>query len=76
MFGLRSDGKRIKNLPPIQKIMPHIMKARHDSQNLFKYPCRCEPLDAFIKEQRENGVSYNYMHLVIASLVRVIALYF
>ena len=74
MFGLRSDGKRIKNLSPIQKIMPHIMKARHDSQNLFKYPCRCEPLDAFIREQRENGVSYNYMHLVIASLVRVIAL--
>lgn len=74
MFGLRSDGKRIKSLPPIQKIMPHIMKARHDSQNLFKYPCRCEPLDTFIKEQRENGISYNYMHLVIASLVRVIAL--
>ena len=74
MFGLRSDGKRIKSLPPIQKIMPHIMKARHDSQNLFKYPCRCEPLDTFIKEQRENGISYKYMHLVIASLVRVIAL--
>ena len=74
MFGLRSDGKRIKNLPPIQRIMPHIMKARHDSQNLFKYPCRCEPLDAFIAGQKENGVSYNYMHLVIASLVRVIAL--
>lgn len=74
MFGLRSDGKRIKKLPAIQKIMPHIMKARHDSQNLFKYPCRCEPLDAFIKEQRDLGISYNYMHLVIASLVRVIAL--
>ena len=74
MFGLRSDGKRIKNLPPIQRIMPHIMKARHDSQNLFKYPCRCEPLDAFIACQKEAGASYNYMHLVIASLVRVIAL--
>ena len=74
MFGKRSDGKKIKNLSPIQKIMPHIMKARHDSQNLFKYPCRCEPLDQFIAAQKENNVSYNYMHLIIASLVRVIAL--
>ena len=75
MFGLRSDGKRIKNLPPIQRIMPHIMKARHDSQNLFKYPCRCEPLDAFIAGQKENDISYNYMHLVIASLVQFVEMF-
>ena len=58
MFGFRADGKRVKGLDPIQKIMPHIMKARHDSQNLFKYPCRCEPLDAFIASQKELGVPY------------------
>lgn len=74
MFGKRSDGIKLKGLPPVQKIMPHIMSARHDSQNLFMYPVRCESLDTFIAEQKEQGKSYNYMHLVVASVVRLIAL--
>ena len=74
MFGFRPDGKKIKNVSAIQKIIPHIMKARHDSQNLYRYPVRCEPLDAFMKEELEKGESFNYMHIVIASLVRLLAL--
>ena len=73
MFGLRADGKKLKRIDPIQKIMPHIMSARHDSQNLAKYEVRCEPFDAFISEEREKGIGINYMHLVIAGLVRTIA---
>jgi len=74
MFGLRPDGKRLKNIDPIQKIMPHIMKARHDGQNIAKYEVRCEPFDEFIKTERENGNRFNYMHLVIAGIVRTFAL--
>lgn len=72
MFGYRPDGKKIKNLDPIQRIMPHIMTSRHDSQNLTTYDCPCEPLDAFIKKEAEEGEAYNYMHILIASLVRTI----
>ena len=75
MFGFRPDGKRVKDLDPIQRIMPHIMKHRHDSQNLTSYDCPCEPFDAFIKQELAEGTSYNYMHLVIASIVRVTALF-
>lgn len=75
MFGFRSDGKRTKNLEPIVKIIPHIMKARHDSQNLFKYEVLCDSIDKFIVEQRENEEkSFSYMHVVIAAIVRLIAL--
>ena len=73
MFGLRADGKKVRDLDPIQRIMPHIMKHRHDSQNLTSYDCPCEPWDAFIKEEQAAGVSYNYMHIVIAGIVRTIA---
>ena len=73
MFGLRADGKKVRDLDPIQRIMPHIMKHRHDSQNLTSYDCPCEPWDAFIKEELTNGISYNYMHIVIAGIVRTIA---
>lgn len=75
MFGYRPDGKKIKNIDPIQRIMPHIMKHRHDSQNSTQYDCPCEPIDAFIRSEAEKGEVYNYMHVVIASLVRLIALF-
>ena len=75
MFGLRPDGKKVKDLDPIQRIMPHIMTARHDSQNLTSYDCPCEPLDQFIRSQAASGVEYNYMHILIAALVRTIACY-
>lgn len=75
MFGLRADGKRVKGLDPIQKIMPHIMAHRHDSQNTTSYDLPCEPFDAFIKSEREKGESINYMHLMIAGIVRTIALF-
>lgn len=65
----------MRDIDPIQRIIPHIMKHRHDSQNLTSYDCPCEPWDAFIKEELAQGESYNYMHLVIAGLVRIIALF-
>ena len=74
MFGRRPDGKRIKTLAPIPKIIPHIMSARHDSQNLFKYEVLCDSIDKFILEQREKDCSLTYMHVVIAAIVRLIAL--
>lgn len=74
MFGFRPDGKKIKGIDPVQKIMPHLMSTRNDSENLCKYEVDCASLDAFIKEQRVLGLNVNYMHLVIASVVRLIAL--
>ena len=73
MFGFRSDGVRLKGIDPIQKIIPHIMSARNDSQNTTIFELRCEPLDAFIKEQRANGKNYNYMTIINSAVVRTIA---
>ncbi len=75
MFGLRPDGKQVRDIDPIQRIMPHIMKHRHDSQNLTSYDVPCEPFDAFIKQELADGSSYNYMHIVIAGIVRLTALF-
>jgi len=36
MFGKRPDGRRIKNLEPMQMIMPYIMKERSDSMNMYE----------------------------------------
>ena len=75
MFGYRADGKKVKNLDPIQRMMPHIMTSRADAQNSTSYAVPCEPLDDFIKRQYEKGEKYNYMHILIAAIVRGTALY-
>ena len=74
MFGKRYDGRVIKNLPPIQKIMPYIMKTRTDSMNMFEESFPCDGMDAFIKAKRAEGWRLNYLHLTIASIVRTMAL--
>lgn len=74
MFGRRSDGKKIKSISPLFKLIPHVMSERHDATNLFLLPARCEPLDEFISLKKKEGIHINYMHIVIASIVRLFAL--
>jgi len=75
MFGFRIDGKRVKKIDPITKIVPHIMTERYDAQNMSHYDCPCEQLDAFIKSEREKGNNLKYMDIMMAGLLRIIALY-
>lgn len=74
MFGRRSDGKKIKDISPIQKIIPHIMNVRTDSQNLFVHNVICDSFDNFIQTKRDEGISYNYMHIIIAATVRLFSI--
>lgn len=75
MFGKRSDGTKLKNIDPFQKIMPHIMSKRSDGQNFYKIAVDCTDLDRFIAERRSaEGVSFNYMHIVVAATVRLFAM--
>lgn len=74
MFGKRYDGRRIHDVEPFQRIVPYIMKTRTDSQNLFNDDFLCDPLDDYIKLKKSEGLDYNYMKIVIAAMVRTIAL--
>lgn len=75
MFGLRSDGVKVKCADPIDKIVPHIMKERSDSMNNTVIEQRVESFDAWIDDvYRRTGVEFNYMHIVLASIVRLYAL--
>jgi len=74
MFGKRPDGRRLKDVAPIQQIMPYIMKTRTDSMNMYEDAIDCAAMDAYIKEKAGEGIKLTYMHIVIAMIVRVIAL--
>ena len=71
MFGHRCDGKKVKNMNIIDKAEPFFMPQRIDAVNYTTVKVPCVTLDEFIARERRNGNSYNYMHLVIATLVRI-----
>ena len=70
----RPDGRLVKNIEPMQRIMPYIMKTRNDSMNMFEDTFACEAMDEYIQEKAEEGVKMTYMHIMIAAVVRLIAL--
>lgn len=74
MFGYRSDGKKLKRVDPILRFTSYIMKRRYDAQVEMQKDIHCEAMDEFIKQKLEQGIKYNYMHIVIAGIVRMYAL--
>lgn len=74
MFGNRSDGRKIKTIDPIFRLMPHIMKRRSDAHVYYTTDIPLNKIDEFIKQKEEqDGIKLSYMHIVYASLIRVLA---
>lgn len=74
MFGHRSDGKKVKGMNIIDRAEPFFMPQRIDAVNYTTVKAKCQSLDDFIAKERKNGNSYNYMHIVIATIVRILYL--
>lgn len=74
MFGYRKDGKRIKCEDITIKMTPHFMPERNDALNNIMHPVRVEDMDKWIVEKSEKeGIVFNYMHIVMATIVRLLA---
>ena len=71
MFGFRADGTEVK-VDPITKLIPYIMATRNDACQFARRDLECEGMDKFIKEQREKGLHFTYMHILIAAAVRML----
>ena len=50
------------------------MKTRTDSMNMFEEGIACEPIDEYIAEKKKDGINLSYMSVIIAAMVRVIAM--
>lgn len=74
MFGKRCDGRLVHEIEPFQRIVPYIMKTRTDSMNMFEENITCESMDSYIEEKKREGLDLGYLHIMIAALVRLIAL--
>ncbi|MEE1315389.1 MAG: 2-oxo acid dehydrogenase subunit E2 [Faecalimonas sp.] len=74
MFHKRYDGRLVRSIDPLMKIMPYIMKERTDTMTAYEDTFPCEAMDAYIKEKAAQGIKMSYMDILIAATVRLIAL--
>ena len=72
MFGHRSDGKKVKGMGIIDKAEPFFMPQRIDAVNYTTVKIKCDTIDEFIARERKNGISYSYMHIIMAAIVRIL----
>lgn len=74
MLFKRADGRAIRNLDPFMRVMPSIMKKRSDAHVFYKHDVDCEILEKFVRRKRVEGINISYMEIIIAALLRTLAL--
>lgn len=72
MFEHRSDGKKVKNVAPIFRVIPFIMMQRNDSQVYFKQDIPIKKMDEYIDKKAAEGIKISYMNIIYAAIVRII----
>jgi len=73
MFGKRSDGRKIKNVGPFFRLMPHVMKKRSDAHVYYSEDIPITKLDEYINKKSAEGINISYMHIIYSALVRILA---
>ena len=72
---MRADGKKLKHIDPMYKIVPHIMTKRYDSMNMITLDIPYEPIQSYINGKRKEGVNISHMAVIIAAYLRTCAKY-
>ena len=73
MFGHRSDGRKLKTVPPFFRVKPCVMFERNDAQVYFKQDIKLKELDEYIDRKAKEGIKLSYMNIIYAAIVRIIA---
>lgn len=72
-LGDRYDGWRLKNVDPMFSLAPFILKSRVDSQVLFEIKVPIDKIESFIRSHKEDIPGLSIMHVIMASLVRLMS---
>ena len=68
----RSDGKLVKNIPAIERLIPHIMSRRYDATNFAKIEFDMQNLQTFLRRLRVEGHNVGVMDAVICAYVKLL----
>lgn len=70
----RKDAFLVKDVDGTFSVVMAIMPRRYDATNYTFLDIDCEPIDRYIAKKRADGEKYNYMHIMIAAVVRTFAM--
>ncbi|MDR3072877.1 MAG: hypothetical protein LBU41_05225 [Clostridiales Family XIII bacterium] len=69
----RSDGRRLKTIPPFDKVIPYIMNRRYDATNLMTVDFPYDKVTEYIVKRKKEGVAIPVMACVLAAYIRAVA---
>jgi hypothetical protein len=72
-LGDRYDGWRVKKVDPLFSVVPFILPKRVDSEVFFEVKMPIDIVEDFIRQHKEDIPHLSIMHVVMASLVRLIS---
>lgn len=73
MLGNRSDGKELKNIPSVFRLIPVVMKERNDAEVYFKQDIEIEEMDKYLAEKLKEGINLSHMDILFTAIVRTIS---
>lgn len=72
-LGDRYDGWRVKNVDAVFSVIPYFLRTRMDAQNFFEEKIDIDHIETFIKDHKDDIPDLSIMHIVMASMVRLIS---
>ena len=73
-MGDRKDGRLVRTLIPMNKLMPFIMKDRNDALNYFTDELDVTDTDVFCKKMIADGYEgFSFLHIMLAAYVRTVS---
>ena len=73
-FGDRKDGRKLRTITPMHKIMSYIMAKRSDAQNTYADSLELSKTEVFCRERVKAGdVNFGLLHVLLAAYVRTVS---
>ncbi len=73
-MGDRRDGRLVRTLPAMTKLMPFIMPKRNDALNMFSDELEVSAAEKYMREKRAQGLTnFTLMHVLVAAYVRTVS---
>ena len=73
-WGDRNDGRLLRTVPAMTKIMPYIMRERSDALNTFADSFDLTRTDAYCRRKVKEGKNnFTLLHVILAAYVRTIS---
>ena len=71
---MAKDGRKIKSLPPMNKVSPYIMLNRIGAMNLMSDSVDVANMERYVRQKRESGLkNFGILHVLLAAYVRTVA---